>query len=358
MPPFIEEMLGWGRVTFGHFVFMLWWVWGAAVLATVVSEAFFFDSWRQRLLAHPRDGARTVWFAAILGMISPPSRARIFRQARQLLAAGVSPAGVTAYLVAAQSALMWLLIFIIELDGPQPAIGQALAAAAAIATLAYLLRGIPEHLWQSARNEAATAEPAGTLPAIGSGPLWQRIAVSLGGQALSLWWPILFGLAGVGFFLALGQSPAYLSLQGSKGPLVQVGNALVGLLLAYVTGAPLIGNALIAAGLWKAEFVSYAGLSAFYMGTMVMPFVLPKYYTLFGVDLGRRILRRMVPAIIIAALAVTLVWWGLHWTAGLVGVRGWFESFTHSTLRPNDVPWFHHWFQPKGLPGPAGMSGM
>lgn len=52
---------------------------------------------------------------------------------------------------------------------------------------------------------------------------------------------------------------------------MQLGNGGRGFLLAYVTGAPLVGNALFAAGLWRPEFVTYAGLSAFYLGTLVMP---------------------------------------------------------------------------------------
>ena len=127
---------------------------------------------------------------------------------------------------------------------------------------------------------------------------------------------------------------------------MQLGNAAVGLLLAWMTGAPLVGNALFAAGLWKAEFLTYAGLSAFYLGTLVMPFAFPRYLVLFGVELGRRVLIWLVVAILAGALAATAWWWGLDWLAGLVGLREWFEAFTASTLRPNDVPWFHHWFAP------------
>ncbi len=123
-------------------------------------------------------------------------------------------------------------------------------------------------------------------------------------------------------------------------------NAAVGLLLAWVPGAPLVGNALFAAGLWKAEFVTYAGLSAFYLGTLVMPFAFARYLALFGVELGRRVLGWLLVAILAGALAATAWWWWLDWLAGIVGVREWFEAFTASTLRPNDVPWFHQWFAP------------
>ncbi len=51
------------------------------------------------------------------------------------------------------------------------------------------------------------------------------------------------------------------------------------------------------------------------------------------------------------ALAATAWWWGLNRLAGAIGVRDLFEALLYATIRPNDVPWFHHWFQPRGMPG-------
>ncbi|MFQ5890462.1 MAG: hypothetical protein ACE5JR_10480 [Gemmatimonadota bacterium] len=353
MPPFIASILHWASVTGRHFGIMFWWVWLSAVVATAVSESFLVEGRLRRLLERPTDGWRTVWLAAQFGVLSPPSRSRIFRQAKELLARGVSPAGVMAYLVSAQSLLIWMLFFIVGLDGPQPMIGQLVAVGTALAVLSYGLRRTPERLWELARQSAAqgSARSRNKAPIARRGPVWARLGLSAGGQVYSLWWPMLFGLVGIGFFLALGQSSAYLSLQGAKGPLVQLGNGGVGLLAAYVTGAPLVGNALFAAGLWKPEFVTYAGLSAFYLGTLVMPFVFPRYLALLGVGLGKQVLGWLIVAILAGALAATAWWWGLDWLAGVLGVRESFEALTHSTLRPNDVPWFHHWFQPSGMGG-------
>ncbi len=347
MPPFIESTILWARVTGGHFILMLWWVWALAVALTALSESFFFDIWRRRVLEARDEGWRTVGLAALLGVLSPPSRSRIFRQAKELLAHGVSPIGVMAYLVSAQALFLWFVFFIVELNGPQPVVGQFVAVAVALVVLMYGLKRTPESLWESARQDAAREIELApqASPIARRGPVLARIGMSLAGQIYSLWWPLLFGLLGVGFFLALGQSPGYLSLQGTKGPLVQVGNGVVGLLLAYVTGAPLVGNALFAAGLWKAQFVTYAGLSAFYLGTLVMPFTLHRYFGLLGVELGKKVLVWLVVAILVGALASVAWWWGLHWTLGVTGLQDWFEGFTHSTMRPNDVPWFHHWFQ-------------
>lgn len=72
-------------------------------------------------------GWRSLALAIVLGFLSPPSRTRIFRQARELLAGGVPPRAVIVYLFSAQTLLVWLLFFIVELDGPPLMIGQLVA---------------------------------------------------------------------------------------------------------------------------------------------------------------------------------------------------------------------------------------
>jgi hypothetical protein len=352
MPPFFDSVLQWALVTGRHFLVMLWWVWALALLLTALSEAFFFEPARRRLMERPNQGWRTILRAVALGVLSPPSRGRIFKQARELLAGGLSPEGVVAYLISAQALLIWMIFAIVSLNGPQPVLGQFVAVAAVVAVLVHGLRRIPEQLWASARETATRAiDNDAWGPIARSGPVWSRLIMSLLGQAYSLWWPIVFGLLGVGFFLSVGQSDAYISLLGTRGPLVQFGNGGVGLILAYVTGAPMIGNAFVAAGLWKPEFVTFAGLSAFYLGTMVMPFVLPRYFSLFGVRLAQRVLVWLAVGILAGALVATAWWWGLDWLAGVTGLRDMFEALTHSTLRPSPVPWFHHWFQVSRMQG-------
>jgi len=54
---------------------------------------------------------------------------------------------------------------------------------------------------------------------------------------------------------------------------------------------------------------------------------------------------QMDGAILVGALVATAWWWGLDGLLGLVGLHDWFAHLTHSTMRPNDVPWFHHLFQ-------------
>ena len=82
MPVFVDDMLQWAFFSGRHFLVMLWFMWVLAVVTTVVSESFLFDRVRRRVLAAGDDSWRTILTAAILGILSPPSRSRIFRQAR------------------------------------------------------------------------------------------------------------------------------------------------------------------------------------------------------------------------------------------------------------------------------------
>lgn len=158
---------------------------------------------------------------------------------------------------------------------------------------------------------------------------------------------MLYGFCGIGFFLALGLSDSAFSLWDSQDALSQVGNGVLGLIFAVVLSTPLVGNVLFAAGLWKGLFITYAGISAFYLGTIVSPYSIHRYLDLFGEKLAWRIISWLVIAILVGALTATAWWWGLDELAGLLGVREWIEMITDSSLRPDATtePWFHYLLQ-------------
>lgn len=98
LPRFVKNMLWWTG-------FMVFWVligFGAVfvlgLFLTGLSEAYWIDGLRKDLLDHPDQGRYTVWKAIKLGFASAPSRRRIFAQAKELLAIGVSRSGIMAYL--------------------------------------------------------------------------------------------------------------------------------------------------------------------------------------------------------------------------------------------------------------------
>ena len=350
LPPFVQGVISFAWVALIHILVTFGFITFLAFLLSAVSESYWVSGLRKKILDHPDEGGYTVWRAVLFGMASLPVRKRIFAQAKELLIQGVSKAGVLAYLFSAQSILLFMLLFITELNGPQPALGLLIAVAVAVTLLAYLVRFLPDEQWSSIRERAEVtfrenSEEILVFSGL-SGSAWQRLRKSLSGLIRSLWAPILYGCLGIGLFLAWGYTDAAFSLQESRGVLSQIINTGAGLAFSFTLGAPLIGNAMFAAGMWKGLFITYSGLIAFYLGTMVMPFTIHRYFDLFGYETGRKIIKWLVAAIVTGALAATAWWWGLDSFAELLGIREWIESIIHSTLRPNDVPWFHRWFTP------------
>lgn len=297
------------------------------------------DTARRRLLDAP-DGS--LWRSVWLGICSPPGRSRIFQEAQGLLAAGLSPSHVVAYLIAAHSFVVYIPLLILALSGPQPVIGLVLSALLSILLLRYLLRTIPAGDWEKARTALSIRGPA---PAhTGASSRGSAVFVAFVGDLFSLWWPLLLG-ATLGAIVAVwGLSNTFFSIQGGNEPLVQLASAVAGLVLSYVSGVPAVGSVYPAAWLWKAEFFGYAGLMAFYLGVLVTPFALPRYADLFGRDLAWKVVRRLVVAIVVAALAVTAFWYALDWLFRVVGLAAPIESLIDSTIKPNPVPWFHTLF--------------
>jgi len=350
LPPFIQSVIEFAWVALVHILVTFGFITALAFLLSALSESYWAERFRKRLLARPDNGMETIWLAVQLGFFSIPNRRRIFAQAKELLINGVSKAGVLAYLFSAQSILVFMLLFIIELNGPQPAIGLIIAVATGVLLLSQAVKLLPDELWDKAREHSGETfyeNNEKSLVFTGTtGSFWRRIWKSLKGQFHSVWAPVLYGCLGIGFFLALGYTEAAFSLQESRGVTSQLLNTGAGLFFSFSLAAPLIGNALFAAGLWKGLYITYAGLMAFYLGTMVMPFTIHRYLDLFGYEVGRKVIKWLVTAIIAGALAATAWWWGLDRLAELLGIREWIESVIHSTLRPNDVPWFHRWFAP------------
>ena len=200
-----------------------------------------------------------------------------------------------------------------ELIGVQLALGQVAAGGAGILVLSWGVNRMPDGLWEKARTRARESfssedQDQDLLFTRKEGSGKQRIWTSIKGQLYSLWAPLLYGFFGLGFFLTLGFSDAAFSFWDSRGVLSQMGNPVLGLSFAYVMGAPLVGNVLIAAGLWKGLFVTYAGISAFYLGPILMPYSIYRYYDLFGRELAYRVIFWLVIAILVGALTAT-AWW-------------------------------------------------
>ncbi len=336
---FAEQVRDFLGLTVTHAVVMFPYLTIPPFFISPLLQAIGRDAARGRLLQNP-DGSW--WRAVWLGVCSPPGRSKVFREAQGLLAAGVSPANVIAYLVAAHSLVVYMPLLIVALSGPQPVIGLALAALLTIFVMRYTLRGIRGAEWDKARLLLRGFTPGAATSA---SPGWVGAAArNLAGDIASVWWPLVLGATLGAVVAAWGLSDAFVSVQGNNGVGPQVVSAFAGLLLAYVSGVPPVGNAYLGAWLWKAEFFGYAGLMAFYLGVLITPFALPRYAELFGRELGWRIVQRLALAILAAALAVTAFWYALDWVFHAVGLGAPIESLIDSTIKPTPIPWFHTLF--------------
>lgn len=345
---FLEQVRQFWALTVTHALVMFPYVTIPPFLISPLLQAFAREGARRRVLEKPNGGP---WRAVWLGICSPPGRRKIFQEAEGLFATGVAPANVVAYLISAHSLLVYFVFLIAALNGPQPVLGLALGALVCIGLLRFLLGRIPMREWEEARALALGAAPWG-----GESPKTPRVQAALRnflGDLSSLWWPLLLGTALGAVIAAWGLSDLFFSVSGVGDVAANVLSAGLGLLLSYVSGVPPVGNVYPAAWLWKAEFFTYAGLMAFYLGVLVTPFALPRYAELFGRELGWKVVRRLIAAILVSALAVTAFWYALDWVLHAAGLAGPIESLIDSEIKPSPIPWFHtlFWGGEHAMPG-------
>ncbi len=351
MTEFSQLALQIGKLTVVHLTVMFWYLTLAPFLISPFLQVLFRDGRRTKLLHSLDRGQRSVLAAAVLGFCSPPGRSKSFADAQRLFAEGVSPLAVLTYLVSTHSLLVYFVFLIPAMNGPQPLLGLGLGGVIVVVFLAVYTRTIPAEEWEAARDRLAATEPAET-PARNR---WLASAQHLYGDVRSLGWPLLYGLALGALVAAWGLGSGFFSIAGDRGAIAQLGNAVAGVTMAAAFMVPSVGNVLVGGWLWKAEFFTYSGLMAFYMGVLTKPFAYREYRRLFGRRLGRRVYGAMALSIIVSAGAITSFWYGIDGLAGAIGVREWAEGVLGSTIRPSAVPWFHTLFQGGEH---AGMSGM
>jgi hypothetical protein len=108
-----------------------------------------------------------------------------------------------------------------------------------------------------------------------------------------------------------------------------------------------VGNIFVASWLWKTEFLTYAGVVGFFLSTVVHPDTIGAYRQLFGTALTCRIVFILLGSAVLAALAVTAMWYVLAGVTSLLGVRTFIEQvILTSSITPSTVPWFHELFKP------------
>lgn len=344
---FLDQVRQFWALTLTHALAMFPYVTIPPFLISPLLQTFARDRARRRVLERSNGSP---WRAVWLGMCSPPGRGKIFREAEGLLASGVSPLNVLAYLVGAHSLLAYFVFLIAALNGPQPVLGLAMSALVCIVLLSFLLRAIPAHEWRAAmgRGLSVARSTQGTTSSSGV-PRFMR---NLLGDLASLSWPLVLGTALGAVIAAWGLTELFFAVPGAEGVAGQVLSAGAAVLLSYVSGVPPVGNVYPAAWLWKAEFFTYAGLMAFYLGVLVTPFALPRYADLFGRRLAWKVAWRLGLVVVVSSLLVTAFWYGLDWALHASGFAEPIEALIDSEVKPSPIPWFHRLFWSEhGMPG-------
>jgi uncharacterized protein len=310
----------------GNAALMAWEVWWALVLGFLISaivQAWVPRERIQRALAG--DGARPVALATGLGAASSSCSYAAIAIGKSVFQKGASAVAMLAFQFASTNLVWELGLVLWILIGWQFALAEYVGGIAMIALMWGLLR-----LFVSRRAEAdarAHAQEADAghqhhtaddeerrLPLrerLRSLDAWTDVAHDFRGDWTMLWKEIGIGFLLAGFIALLGDDVFNgLFVSDAPGALRTLENVLVGPLIAVLSFVCSIGNVPLAAVLWSGG-ISFAGVLAFiFADLIVLPIVLA-YRKYYGTGFALRITALMLLTMILAALAVDLLFGAL-----------------------------------------------
>jgi uncharacterized protein len=298
---------------------MAWTVWWALVFGFLISA--IVQAWvpRQRVQrALGGGGSRPVVLATALGAASSSCSYAAVAIARSLFAKGASAASALAFqfastnLVLELGAVTWILI------GWQFTLAEFIGGLLLIAIVTLLLRAfVSRHLEQQAREHAQDAEPghqhrsAGTeMPLrarLTSTAAWSDVAHNFRNDWGMLYREIALGFLLAGFIGLLGEDFFNgLFILDAPAPLRLLENVLVGPLIAVLSFVCSVGNIPLAAVLWSGG-ISFAGVLAFIFADLIVLPIVAIYRKYYGTSFALRVVALMLLAMVLAALAVDVL---------------------------------------------------
>jgi uncharacterized membrane protein YraQ (UPF0718 family) len=307
-------------------VLMAWEVWWALVLGFLVSaivQAWVPRERIQRALAG--DGARPVALATGLGAASSSCSYAAIAIGKSVFQKGASAVAMLAFQFASTNLVWELGLVLWVLIGWQFTLAEYVGGIAMIALMWGLLR-----LFVSRRAEAearvhAQRAQAGhqhhTVAAeeqrlsvrerLASLDAWTDVAHNFRSDWTMLWKEITIGFLLAGFIGLLGDDFFNgLFVTDAPSALRTLENVLVGPLIAVASFVCSIGNVPLAAVLWSGG-ISFAGVLAFiFADLIVLPIVLA-YRKYYGTGFALRITALMLVTMVLAALAVDLLFGAL-----------------------------------------------
>src|SRR4051794_1671413 len=287
---------------------MAWEVWWALVLGFFISAVV--QAWvpRERIeSALSGDGVGPIAKATGLGAASSSCSYAAIAIAKSLFQKGASAGSALAFQFASTNLVWELGLVLWILIGWQFTLAEYVGGLVMIALMWGLLRRfVSPQLEREAREHARHAQ-AGHVHHSGSGRSWSDVAFNFRGDWKMLYREITFGFVLAGFIALLGDDFFNGLFLGDAPPAVQtVWGALIGPLIAVLSFVCSIGNVPLAAVLWSGG-ISFAGVLAFIFADLIVLPIIVAYRKYYGAAFALRITALMLVTIVLAALAVDLV---------------------------------------------------
>jgi len=303
---------------------MAWQVWWALVLGFLISA--IVQSWvpRERVQsALSGEGIRSIAKATGLGAASSSCSYAAIAIAKSLFQKGASAASTLAFQFASTNLVWELGLVLWILIGWQFALAEFVGGLLMVALMWGLLRlFVSRRAEHEARNHAQEADTGHQHHMAGeerrslrdrltSASAWSDVAHNFRGDWQMLWKEITIGFLLAGYIALLGDD-FFNGLFLTEAPAaVQVGwGALIGPVIAVLSFVCSIGNVPLAAVLWSGG-ISFAGVMAFIFADLIVLPIIAAYRKYYGLAFALRITALMFVTMVLAALAIDLLFGGL-----------------------------------------------
>ena len=304
-------------------VLMAWEVWWALVLGFAISA--IVQAWvpRERIeAALSGDGAGPVARATALGAASSSCSYAAIAIAKSLFQKGASAASALAFQFASTNLVWELGLVLWVLIGWQFTLAEYLGGLIMIGLMWLLLRLFVSRAQEDrAREHARDADASHQHHSAGaqlswrerltSAQAWSDVAHNFRGDWQMLYKEIATGFVLAGFVALLGQDVFNsLFLEHSPTAVQVIWGAFIGPVIAVLSFVCSVGNVPLAAVLWSGG-ISFAGVMAFIFADLIVLPILAIYRKYYGGAFALRISLLMFVTMVLAAIAVDLLFGGL-----------------------------------------------
>jgi uncharacterized protein len=303
---------------------MAWEVWWALVLGFAISA--IVQAWvpRERIeRALAGDGAAPVLRATGLGAASSSCSYAAIAIAKSLFQKGASAASALAFQFASTNLVWELGLVLWILIGWQFTLAEYLGGMVMIALMWGLLRlfvsrAQEEHAREHAlhadaghQHHSAGGENLTWRERLTSAQAWSDVAHNFRGDWQMLYREIATGFLLAGFIALLGDDFFNgLFLEHSSNAVQVLWGAFIGPVIAVLSFVCSVGNVPLAAVLWSGG-ISFAGVMAFIFADLIVLPIIVAYRKYYGTSFALRITALMFVTMVLAALAIDLLFSGL-----------------------------------------------